>query len=1352
MSIKDRPWVGTWALNNRGVVRHTPDALVYINGALEIAGCPTCGGRIDIQRYITAVTVDSSVETSPNTASITMHIPRSEGHSFVRDGQFVLKAGLEINIYFRGYFPMKGLLAGTQPETTGGVDVQNAVMYPYYHVFHGVVTEVGYEYAGGEHTASLSCADILHFWQYQLFSTSRSFMGKSPGGSKLNFDLFGNALHGMSPYGIIYTLYTIGHGSIGGIEGTHGGQTTNQTAMAENDISAFSMASLYWEKRFADNFATLRMHGTTGTLYNGLQQSFLAGLSTQNGEKLIKMFSDPSRKEGGSDPILGPLYTVARSLKFDFAGTFMSPESVDDAKAGGFGFNILEMQAFKTDYSAMNINMYESEYETKMDVASRVCQLTNFEFYQDVDGDFVFKPPFYNLDTSSNQVYVIKDIDLISISFTEAEPEVTALKATKDFGGNTGFGAPSEIGSRATYVDYRLVAQFGWREQTFETAYAGSPDAMFYACVSRMDLYNLDMRRAQCQIPIRPELRAGYPVYLEPFDCFYYLKSFSHSLSYGGQCTTNLTLTGRRVKFYAPGYAPEDGSEATVEAIDLSNPWLPPLPLTLEGDDGVPRLQGFPNVVMALNSELLNPEDFTVGEDLAEITTEAGIQQLILKARLAQVLETDEEGAEGKSAKEKWLDGPFLLRTGRDVTIKIGSASDLLSQAQAYQQAYAEANPDAKTGETVLTSDLAVEGSTAVLAVIDVVGARKGRGIEDETRIANILDTLSNLKDNFTNAGTTGLYRYYSSAHPEAEQQGMREIIANAETTGTTATAGLILLESPTNVFGFKNGKDAGAEMGDIQVTAGIPILRPNTGDTSVRAVPTPTHQITSLSFGQLFENREIAIPKITTSRQHNYPKKTIVEVVLPQVKERAKVYDDGNTVEQRFLDMYKVYEAAVLAIPAEIRLAAKPSELPAFAAVVAEDKANKKPYQRLGVDPQLTVGVQFTSEPAGVVKISVRLANTVAETVAAMFREYFVLLVGGVGKPGKPLTPADAADNAKAYADLDKAWVDFILSLVDDEQPSSPVGDKADGVVIQTQGFAENPRYFPVFPVSDGRGYEVVGVLAYGRGLTIEETGNLGRIQEEEVQGSVAANEERLAQDQVVSDVSVAFGKLIDLSKADNDEAATSAGYLAAAVGVTLEQAQKDPTLFQRAFSNYVASSKERSQKLTTTNAAYGLSDLGLDSTRSVCSCKGAEADVLLMAYGDQNFVSVDQPEEVTKWLADQALVARDPWEQVQEALRGQILDVNTTTYAERFQKAKGQFLTGVNADGAINPGVTELTAAGEALKQAGEDIKANFDDTADLQDHSKAWKAFIKDTSNPNLDEPFRGVLDPFRPPEGE
>jgi len=741
-------------------------------------------------------------------------------------------------------------------------------------------------------------------------------------------------------------------------------------------------------------------------------------------------------------------------------------------------------------------------------LAPQVRQVTGFEFFQDVDGDFVFKPPYYNLDTSNNRVFVVKDIDIINITFTEAEPEVTSLVVKSgqfaNIGGLNLEG--NEYGTRGEYIDYRLVAKFGWRQDSFESAYLTNPKALFYACVSRMDLFNLNMTRANCQIPLRPELRPGYPVYLESFDCFYYLVSFSHTFNFNGQCTTNLTLNGRRAKFYAPGLAPQDGSKATIGDIKLSDPWLPPLPLEVEGNDGIPRLQGFPNVVMAIDTDLLNPNYFSVGLNLDNLDTEAGIQSLIRKAKDFGVLEIDEENAGGKSEREKWLSGPFQVRTGRNTVRKVGTAQDLLEQAKNYSAAYSETHADPAKDKgiraTLTDAELAKTQAADVQAIFDAILEVSGNqtGIEDGDQTANYLDMLNDLKASF-NPGSSmpGYYRYYSSSHPDEEQQGMREVDADDETSGTTQSAGLVYLETTTSVLGFPSTGDTRLET--IEVKAGIPIMRPNTGARNARAVPTPTHQIGTLSFAQTFLTKQIEIPQVTTQREPTFSKDTIHTVIWTDMLIVSERLGFGSTVADRFQEKYNEYGTA---ITTTARTLGQTATVPSFTDALAQVKGDKPPYRRVAVDVNLSVEDQFKAPNSGLVTINNALVKALQKPAVAIFQARYNELVASVGPPGSttPVTGASglgiedgdfAVTNASAYIELEKQWADFIVGLAGEDRVAAPYDSDGGGLkVFVTRYNNAADQYTPVFPVSDERGYEVIGSYRYGRGLSVEVGGNM--------------------------------------------------------------------------------------------------------------------------------------------------------------------------------------------------------------------------------------------------------------------
>lgn len=1212
MGIENRPYVGTWRLNNRKVVKHTPDALVYINGDLSVPGCPTCGGRIDLQKYITQVSVDPSTE-GPATASITLHIPRHAGDPLFHDGNSIIRPGLEVHVYMRGYFPTKGLLSNTTPAQTGGVDVRNAALYPYYMVFHGVTTEVSHEYSGGEHTATISCADMLHFWQYQRMATSGSAFGARPTNSKVKMSLVGHTMTGMSPYAIIYQLYRDVQGSAGGVEFALGNKTNasaNSTVVGE---SLFSLSILYWEKRFSQTVMSLRMFGADGTLYNAFQAAFLASLSSKDPETIAKKYAGKNAQSYENDPLI----RASRAAGFNPFSVGLGA-SGSSGKEGQLGINVAQLQAFASDISQWgNVNLWETQYVTKLEVANNVKEACGFEFYQDVDGDLVFKPPFYNLDTSGSRVYRIEDIDIISLSTTEREPEATVVKATGGhFQNMKGFGLENnEWGTRAEFIDYRAVAQYGWRQQTFETTYHTNPQAMFFACVARYDIFNIGVKGASCTIPIRPELRPGYPVYIPSLDCFYYIHSMNHSLSFGGQCTTTLNLVGRRAKFFAPGEPPLSGQRATIDNIKLNNMHLPPLPLEVMGNEGLPRFQGFPNVVMTIDPELVNPLQFAAGVPIDDLDTEDEIRNLIAQARSARLspLQQDETGAEGGTTDEKSraFDGPFRIQTGPDTYMSLPTVSVLLAQAKKLKAAYASKDPTAAIS--------AIQGETqGIQALVSVVQDVHRRLFPTADSSATYLELLSDQKAAYSpGASLPGYYRYYSSSHPDAEMQGPKSLEVNPTTrvvsTGSTTRPDSSVDQTATQFVRSTEGLN---ELRENQpVLAGIPLIQSGTG----RIVSTPTHQIKTFAIAQFQTERNGSKTVMVGRRPNGYPAGPL-----------STAY--AEYLSQSFGQVQAGLDSPVAMFS------------PAFAVLASVIETHT------GVSPTLPY-----------------MGNTLAD-------------ISGDGVPGKIMTLAKDAGATAA-----KEAARQMLSRQKALDAGSPVSDTDTDQTLGQAWAAIWPEAFnvqaggsrkrkskvkthteshsvPVLPVSDERGYEVVGTYAYGRGLRLDTLSALSGFDPAE-DVDYEQVEEFLRSVRSGTDYSQAIGSLDPAAKA-----LLASGTLSQDVRDILAADNPGGTVLDNEGRNWSASTHESTQKVSVVNAAYSLADLSVNTNnRGVCSCKGADADVLLQAFNTDLFVtpavvSPAETEEVQDWLQDQMVAASIDWAATQSAYRGAVLDVSST------------------------------------------------------------------------------------------
>lgn len=620
MSIQNRPYVGTWAANKRNVVQWTPDFSVYLNGDTSLPGCNVCHHNINLNEFINSISVDFSTEPGASNCSLALAIPRHYGDSIFRDGNTLLRPGLEVHVYFRGYFPMKGL-PSPNSQPVAGINLSDIPQYPYYPVFHGVVTNVTQSYSGGFYSANMSCNGMLHFWEFQKLSGAEggSFFGARPDNSGIRTTISGHPMTGMTPYAIIYNLYRDTAGIADGVGFALSSRTNYGAVNSTTNDPLYALTLRYWEQRFRNKIYGLRMHGASGQLFTASQQAYLSMYNTNSyggsagTANISGSAATPNTNIWAQDPalLLGLRVRGAdgRVLRQADTRLLASGNGRDQ-----IGLDVSNLQAYPTNIGSYgNVNLWESTYETKMAVAGAVTQVSGYEFFQDCDGDLVFKPPLYNLDTSSSRVYRIEPEDIVSLTLTEAEPQATyCIVKGGAFSNIQGLMDEAQFGMRSTYVDYKLVAQFGWKEASVESHYFTDPKAAFFFAINHLDRTNAGTNSGNVVIPLRPEIRVGYPVYIAHIDCFYYVTAVAHSFNLGGECTTTLTLTARRRKFLAPASESSvrngaTASDATLSQIDLSKTANPVLALQKLDESGVPRLIGFPNVVMAIDPTTINP-------------------------------------------------------------------------------------------------------------------------------------------------------------------------------------------------------------------------------------------------------------------------------------------------------------------------------------------------------------------------------------------------------------------------------------------------------------------------------------------------------------------------------------------------------------------------------------------------------------------------------------------------------------------------------------------------------------------------------------------------------------------------
>lgn len=587
---------GTFSDNKRPVITTAPDALVYINGELSLPSGASPGRRVNIQPLVTSISANGGVEQSPGTAQLSLHIPTHYEEDFFRAGQLILTNMMEVRIYMKGHF-----LVGGVPR--------------YYPVFWGVVTSVSHSWSGGERTVELSCQDVLYWWTIQRIVTNAAFMGASTP-TQGSFNAKGNGVFtNMNPFDTIYSLARHAYGD-SVVQEFYLGTKQNRTEPNPVDNQRLMW---YWTKQWGRIAFALRMYGPRGDLLEG---GLLASVLSE-GNKQSAMFGQMGHARRSRQP------------QFQF----------------NQDVNLEDISAFSEVASRIaEIDLHTSEHQTKKEIADTVKEAIGYEFFLDMTGEIIFKPPFYNLDVMSNKpVSWIRPVDIINENFAENIPDVTFLEGTGSIVRNLDVGAGEIIKPKATYVDYRLVQKYGWKPGTYNSEFFGSglggdaPRNLFYHLVDQLDKQNARIHSGSVTIPLRPELRLGYPIYYEDQDVYYYVDNIAHQFSYGGQCTSTLNLMAKRAKFYAsfPYWDGINGSDQEVHDPDQfgarsNQEFQPPLgetadpglypnnlykrPISAQSGDPVPDR----NIVLtAVEKELTNrEEEDTENETFSELEGE----------------------------------------------------------------------------------------------------------------------------------------------------------------------------------------------------------------------------------------------------------------------------------------------------------------------------------------------------------------------------------------------------------------------------------------------------------------------------------------------------------------------------------------------------------------------------------------------------------------------------------------------------------------------------------------------------------------------------------------------------------
>lgn len=518
----------------RNVLKMAPDAFVVINGALTsrvLSPMETNTTQgIDIRGGISSINVSAAV-SPPGASRATIEVVAPTYKGIHEDYYITLPNGSRVP-FFMPMMEVKIYMKGRYLESEYGYVPR------YYPVFWGMITNVQENYSNGDFTLSITCEDFLCWWRHQKITINPSVQDSFFGGATMV--RFPSVFEKMSAWEIIYSLFVdnffIQHRDNGAAAyynfvypkwSKSGGLPSSVVATRETFGPLSSLVMNYWNDRFGmgvttDNnpelikdqleYIPLRMYGLRGPVsFDTVRAKMLSFI-----EKKDSMFGEQSDRRADLDLDFGLLARVQPYGLFDLFG------------------------------SGSDTTVY-----SKLEIATTICEKTFMEFFVDTNGEIVFKPPFYNLDVVSGGLehYKIGPDEIINYNASfDSNSIINYLTVTGPL-----YQSLSSLEATGFYADFDSIKRYGIRAEQADVPYGMNAKQLKMIAVAEMTRRNGQAFTGSVSIPLRPEIRLGYPIYLEHIDTYYYVTGVNHNFTFGSSAVTDLSLQYRRERIFDDG-------------------------------------------------------------------------------------------------------------------------------------------------------------------------------------------------------------------------------------------------------------------------------------------------------------------------------------------------------------------------------------------------------------------------------------------------------------------------------------------------------------------------------------------------------------------------------------------------------------------------------------------------------------------------------------------------------------------------------------------------------------------------------------------------------------------------------
>src|SRR5271154_1262934 len=538
-------------VQEREIIKTAPDVVVYIDGLPYLTNFyindPRTGATqtlVNFNDHVTQFSANYDTDSMVPNCTISLEVPNYQKYLyFMPGGNNLLATMAQVQVYAKSYW------LSAQGDTV------------YRRVFKGVTSHISYSDNGKTLEVQIQCQGILYLLEKMQVNIHPSV---------------NTAHHTAEAPTIFQSKYA--HGDCFTII-----QQAFLDPLRSDMFQIGSLQSAFMNKGnpFYDAIKHGYMAKWQAILYNLVKDVHVYGPYKDYGSTNQGSTGAPVVMKRGPEWASGEKRKATSAMTKNVTQTEAQMVAERTASIAGtnssYYGNIAQFLPFR---NVTALDLTNNVIVNRLDVIREVVKMIDFEAYQDIDGKIIVKPPLYNLDVTNlgtrsgqtqtavassansltnpltaiypgNNPFVIYLSEILTENETEDQAAIRRTRTTvvgnalRQLGNNY----RDDIKPVGEFIDIAKLAKFGLREEPmYQVPWIdlGNMPALFCHAAAETARANRGYRTYTFTIPMRPELKLGFPVFIPHRDFYAYIKSIQLNFTIGGTATMTVTADSVR--------------------------------------------------------------------------------------------------------------------------------------------------------------------------------------------------------------------------------------------------------------------------------------------------------------------------------------------------------------------------------------------------------------------------------------------------------------------------------------------------------------------------------------------------------------------------------------------------------------------------------------------------------------------------------------------------------------------------------------------------------------------------------------------------------------------------------------